>query len=309
MGTWAQIQVWTDDPVRSRQAIQDAWAELDRIDALMTTWTQTSEVSRINLAAGDGKAVPISTELFGVLTSASDASRLSGGAFDVTVGSFSGLWKFDEDKDGSLPDPAAVKARKKLVGWRDLVLDAKATTARLKKKGQKITLGGIAKGYGVDRAVQVLRDAGVVDFIVQAGGDLFVSGRHGDRPWSVGIRNPRGPADDFFAFASIEDRTFSTSGDYERFVLRNGKRYHHILDPRTGNPASLCRSVTVMAKTGLEADRLSKAFFVLGPKKGFALAEKLPDVDAVFVTAKNEVLITSGLRPVLKIVRSPTDAP
>jgi len=117
-----------------------------------------------------------------------------------------------------------------------VIVDPKARTVRLRKQGQKITLGGIAKGYAVDRAVAILREGGLVDFIVQGGGDMFAAGQRGGRKWRVGIRDPRGPRDDYFAFADVQDMTFSTSGDYERYVVKDGKRYHHILDPATGYP-------------------------------------------------------------------------
>jgi thiamine biosynthesis lipoprotein len=303
MGTVIALQAWAEDD----EATVAAFAEFDRVDRLMTTWIEDSDVSRINAAAGSGKGVPVSDEVILVLLEARKASQLTGGAFDITVGSFSGVWKFDEDKDGTIPDDATVQARRKLVSWKDVVIDQKKKTVRLKKKGQKITLGGIAKGYAVDRAVAILRARGLVDFVVQAGGDMYVSGRRGDRKWRVGIRDPRGGRDDFFAMAEIENMTFSTSGDYERFVIKDGKRYHHILDPRTGYPASGVRSVTVMAKNALYAEGLTKGIFIMGPEKGMKLVEKLPDVEAVIVDANNQVLVSSGLKEPLKIVHPPTD--
>src|SRR5262249_41846782 len=292
MGTVVHISIWAADDLKAVAAIDKAFSEFDRIDRLMTTWTDTSEVSRINLAAGDGKPVTVSPELIGVLQKADEASRLSDGAFDITVGSFSGVWKFDEDNDGSIPAPELVAERKKLVNFRDLVLDPARHTARLKKKGQKITLGGIAKGYAVDKAVAVLRAAGFVDFIVQGGGDMYVAGQRGDRHWRVGIRDPRGPRDAFFALTEVEDRTFSTSGDYERYTIKAGHRYHHIIDPSTGYPADKVRSVTIMAKDATTAEGLSKILFIWGPERGMKLLERLPDVDAVIVGADNKVTVS-----------------
>lgn len=307
MGTIMTLTAWAEDDGKVVTAFDRAFAEFDRIDQLMTTWTAESDVARINAAAGDGTPVQVSPEVILVLQHAAEGARLSGGAFDVTVGAFSGVWKFDEDRDGSIPDPALVAERRKLVDWHDVIVDPKKNTARLRRKGQRITLGGIAKGYAVDRAAGLLRAAGLVDFIVQAGGDMFVAGQRGARRWRVGIRDPRGARDDYFAFAEVQDMTFSTSGDYERFVVRDGKRYHHILDPATGYPAMLTRSVTVMARDALTADELSKGFFILGPEKGMALVEQLPDVEAVFVGADNKVTISSGLTGKLKIIHPPTD--
>ena len=177
MGTVISVTAYTDDEPRAVAAFDAVFREFDRVDALMTTWTPTSEVSRLNAAAGDGKPVRLSAELVGILARSLETSRGSDGAFDVTVGAFSGVWKFDEDKDGSIPSAALVAERKKLVGWRDLIVDVKHRTARLRQKGQRITLGGIAKGYAVDRGVALLRKAGLRDFILQAGGDMYVSGK------------------------------------------------------------------------------------------------------------------------------------
>jgi len=307
MGTYIHITIWGNDDEKAVAAIDEAFGEFERIDKLMTTWTDTSEVSRINLAAGSGKPVEVSQELIAVLERAGEDSKMSNGTFDITVGSFAGVWKFDEDNDGSIPAPELVAARKKLVNWRDLVLDPVKHTARLKRKGQKITLGGIAKGYSVDKAVAILRAHGFVDFIVQAGGDMYCAGRRGDRRWRVGIRDPRGPRDSYFALAEVEDRTFSTSGDYERFVIKDGKRYHHIIDPATGYPATGVRSVTIMAKDGITAEGLSKIVFIWGPERGMKLIESLPDVDAVVVDAQNHVTVSKGLKDKLTIVAPPTD--
>jgi thiamine biosynthesis lipoprotein len=145
--------------------------------------------------------------------------------------------------------------------------------------------------------------------MIQSGGDLYVSGRRGDRPWRVGIRDPRGPADESFAALDLTDSTFSTSGDYERFFIENGRRYHHILDPDLGEPATGCRSVTIVAESATLADALSTGVFVLGPTRGMELIERLPHVEGVIVSAKNEVLVSSGLRPHLMLLAPPTDAP
>jgi thiamine biosynthesis lipoprotein len=305
MGTVIVLKAWGEDDAAIVAIFADAFAEFDRIDALMTTWTPDSEVSRINAAAG-GKPVVVSEELIGVLESALAASRLTGGAFDITVGAFSGVWKFDEDNDGTLPDDKTVQARRKLVGWRDVIVDRKAHTVRLRRKGQKITLGGIAKGYAVDRVTTLLHKRGLADFVVQAGGDMYVSGRRGDRRWRVGIRDPRGARSDFFAMAEVEDATFSTSGDYERFVVKDGKRYHHILDPRTGYPAPRCRSVTVMAKDAVTAEGLTKGIFILGAEAGLELIKKVPGTEAVIVDSDNQVHTSKGLADRLKIVHPPT---
>lgn len=304
MGTLVVIKAWGEDDAATVRIFAEAFAEFDRIDALMTTWRDDSEVSQVNAGAG-GKPVVVSPELFEIMVHAVEYSKLTGGAFDVTVGAFGGVWKFDEDKDGTLPDAQLVAERKKLVDYRGITLDKKRRAIGL-RKGQRITLGGLAKGYAVDRAVAILRERGLVDFVVQAGGDMFVSGRRGDRGWRVGIRDPRAGRTDFFAVAEVQDATFSTSGDYERFVIKDGKRYHHILDPRTGFPASEIRSVTILAKDALTAEGLTKGVFILGVKAGLALCAKV-GAEVVIVDAKNQVHMSPGLVGKVQVIKPPTD--
>ncbi len=275
----------------------------------MTTWREDSEVSKINAAAGK-KAVPVSDEVFEVIELAQKVSRMTGGAFDITIGAFSGAWKFDQDRDGTIPSDEEIKKRKALVNYRDVILTrGKQKKVKLARAGQRINLGGIAKGYAVDRAEKVLRKQGLKDFILQAGGDLYVAGKKGDRPWRIGIRDPRGPRESSFAVAEIEDASFSTSGDYERFVFIGQRRYHHILDPATGYPAMRCRSVTVMAKNAAIADAWDTALFIVGVERGMKLVEKLPEIDAVFVDSDNKVHISSGLKDRVQLLKQPTDGP
>lgn len=323
MGTLIDITLWTDDATAAKAAADAAFGEFRRLDTLMSNWVETSDVSRINAGAGT-RAVTVSDETLRVVGLSQKIARKTGGAFDITVGAYRGLWKFDEDLDGTLPDPAEVEARRRLTGYRDLLVDLKHHTIKLRRKGMAITLGGIAKGYAVDRAAAILRDRGLKNFIVQAGGDLFVSGTKGPQKWRVGIRDPRGARDATFALTELEDRTFSTAGDYERGFVKDGVRYHHILDPKTGYPTRGCRSVTVIAKDALTADAWDTTLLILGVERGLKLAEKLPDIEAVFVDAKNRVRVTSGLTLVdgdvkahiasglagkILILQPPTDAP
>jgi thiamine biosynthesis lipoprotein len=310
MGTNVQVTFWTDDEEGAARGAQAVFDEMNRLDALLTVWGDDSEVAQINAAAGK-RAVAVSDETFLIISRALDISKRSKGVFDITVGGFVGLWNFDaQNIDGVVPDPAEVKKRLKVIGWRGVLLDKKKHTVKLKKKGMKITLGGIAKGYAVDRGVAILKDLGFANFIVQAGGDMYVAGTKGGKRWMVGIRDPRGGEGETFAVAPIQDHSFSTSGDYERtFVDANGVRYHHIIDPRTGQPARATRSVTVMAKDAFTADSWSKVLFIQGADKALPLVEKMDDFDAVWVTAKNDVVVSSGLKDLLKILQPPTDAP
>ncbi|MGN6110808.1 MAG: FAD:protein FMN transferase [Kofleriaceae bacterium] len=307
MGTAISVYFWTRDDAAANRAADAVFAEMKRIDAQMTTWTPDSEVSRINAAAGD-HPVEVSESTFAVIERAQDIARRTRGVFDITVGAFKGLWKFDEDMDGTLPEPAEVKKRLALIGYRNVVLDKARRTVFLKKKGMSITLGGIAKGYAVDQCVKLLRDQGFTNFMVQAGGDMYIAGKKGTDPWMVGIRDPRSATGSYFAVAPIEDHSFSTSGDYERGFVKDGVRYHHILDPRTGQPARATRSVTIRAHDAFTADAWSKVMFILGPKeaKKVIAREKLSDFDAVWIDDRNEIQTTPGLEPALRLLKQPT---
>jgi thiamine biosynthesis lipoprotein len=315
MGTRCTIQAYHHDQALFERAVRAAMAEIERLDRLMSTWVASSDVSRINAAAGNGEWIAVSSETFEVLDKSLWIARESQGAFDITVGAFKGLWKFDQDNDGSLPARADVLARQKLVDYRDLLLDPQQASARLRRKGQSLTLGGIAKGLIVDRAVAALRAAGLKDFLMQAGGDLYAAGRHGERDWRVGIQDPRAAhgeersSDSSFALLSLADSAFNTSGDYERFILKDGKRHHHILDPRSGFPVPHTRSVTVLAPTSFLADTLDTAVFVLGVEQGLKLIAKVPGAEAVIVDAQNKVHVSPGLGGRLRLLRAPSDGP
>jgi FAD:protein FMN transferase len=308
MGSELRVSVWTATDGGAGSATDAVFSEFDRLDALMSVWKDGSDIQRLNAAAGE-HAVPVSPEVREVLRVAHQVSEWTGGKFDVTFGALSGLWKFDHDQDNRIPDRREVLKRLPLIDYRRLKIDDEAGTAFLERKGMRAHLGGIGKGYAVDRAVAMLRQRGFNDFIVQAGGDMYVSGRRGDRPWRVAIRDPRGPEDRSFASLDLTDGSFSTSGDYERFFMKDGRRYHHILDPDLGEPATTCRSVTIVADNATLADALSTGVFVVGPDEGMKLVERLPHVEGVIVSAKNEVLISSGLRGRLMLLAPPTDAP
>lgn len=310
MGTHIVFAAYTTegvDAVKVRAAFDAAVAEIKRVEALMTTWRDDSEISRINAAAGKA-AVAVGDETYAIVENSIHTSRISGGTFDITFHSLHGLWKFDEDLDPHPPQEKDVKARLPFVDWRNIKLDASKKTVMLTKAGTQIGLGGIAKGYGVDQAVKVLERAGLTSFFVQAGGDLFARGKKPDgTEWQAGIRDPRGPESKYFAKLALGDHAFSTAGDYERSYIVGGKRYHHIIDPRTGQPATACRSVTVWAPTALLADGIDDAVFILGPQKGLELVESLDDVGAVIVDAKNNLWVSKRLRGKLEVVGVPSE--
>jgi thiamine biosynthesis lipoprotein len=306
MGSELRLSAWTTSEATAVSAFDRVFAEFDRLDGLLSVWRPKSDVQRLNEAAGLAP-VTVSRELIEVLQAAREAGDLTDGKFDITFGALSDLWRFDHDQDNRIPDPAAVRARLPLVNYRAVQVDARAGTAFIEKRGMRVHLGGIGKGYAVDRAAAILRGRGVRDFMIQAGGDLYVGGQRGGRPWRVGIRDPRGPADAIFAALDLSDGTLSTAGDYERFFIEGGRRYHHLLDPDLGEPARGCRSVSIVAGNALLADAIDTGVFVMGPEKGMALIERLDGVEGVIVTDKNAVLISSGLKGRLMIVAQPSE--
>ena len=305
MGTQITITAYTTDPAAFAAACKAAFAEFDRLEALLTVWRNDSDVSRVNAAAGEA-AVKVGPETLRAVKVALALAEATDGKFDVTFGALAGLWRFDHDQDDRIPTEEEIAARLPLVGWELVTLDEAAQTVRLAKPGVRLHLGGIGKGFAVDAAVALLKAAGLTDFMVQAGGDLYVSGKRGDRPWRVGIRDPRGGSEAFFAAAEVQDGTFSTSGDYERSFIKDGVRYHHILDPDLGRPARGVRSVTVMAKDAVTADALSTGVFILGVKRGLEVVERMDGVGAVIVDDANEVHISARLEGRVKVFRDPT---
>jgi len=307
MGSELRLSAWTADERAAVSAFDAVFAEFDRLESLMSNWRQGSDVERLNAAAGD-RPVPISRDVVSVLQTAHQISEWTGGRFDVTFGVLSGLWRFDHDQDNSIPDMSEVRARLPLIDYRALKIDPAAGTAFLERAGMRVNLGGIGKGYALDRGIAIMRARGFRNFLIQSGGDMYAAGRRDGRPWRLGIQDPRGPGGQIFARIDVSDSTFSTSGDYERAFVREGRRYHHIIDPATGEPAQGCRSTTILTDRAVIADGLSKSVFLLGVDKGMALLERLR-IEAVVVTSTNQVLITPGLKGRLELISAPTDAP
>jgi len=308
MGSELRLSAWTDRESDAAAAFDAVFAEFDRLEQLMSVWRDGSDVQRLNAAAGR-QPVSVSADTLKVLREARQVSEWTGGRFDVTFGVLSDLWRFDHDQDNTVPDMAEVRRRLPLIDYRALRIDDPPGTAFLTRPGMRANLGGIGKGYAVDRGVDILRRRGFHDFMIKSGGDMYVAGRRGGRPWRVGIQDPRGPADRIFAAIDLSDSTFSTSGDYERAFVKDGVRYHHIIDPTTGEPARGCRSATILTDRAVLADGLSKVAFWLGPKDALALFDRMPNVDAVIVTSTNEVVATKRLQGRLQLLAAPTDAP
>ena len=294
------------DEAHVHAAIEKAIEEIGRLESLMTTWKDDSEVSRINQSAGKSP-VRVGPETFDVIAKSLWISERSGGVFDITFEAMHGLWRFDEDLEKRLPDSSAVAERRKLIDYRRIVLDREKSTVFLNRPSAKISLGGIAKGYAIDKAKEILLAAGIEDFLAQAGGDLYVHGRRADgSPWMAGVRDPRGPEGSYFARMPVVDHAFSTAGDYERSFVLDGKRYHHIIDPRTGFPATASRSVTIWARDALTADALDDAVFILGAEKGLSLVDSVDDAGAIIVDADNRVHVSKRLKDKVVFESAPT---
>jgi thiamine biosynthesis lipoprotein len=310
MGTRVTFVAFTTPAVderRTRAAMAKALAEIARLESLLSEWRDDSDIGRVNTRPGEW--VKVGPEALEVIEKGRWAGELSSGVFDITFQALSDVWKFGSASDPTprVPTRAEIEKRRKLVDYRRVETDAANAAVRV-GSGQKLGLGGIAKGYIVDRAARVLRDAGLDAFLVQAGGDLYGAGKKPDgSPWVSGIQDPRAAIGEFFATIALEDHAFSTAGDYARAYVANGKRYHHIIDPRTGYPATACRSVTVWAKDAFLADAVDDIVFILGPEKGLPLVESLEDVGVVIVDAKNRVLVSKRLENRVSILHAPSD--
>jgi len=311
MGTHVVITTYTTrelDEAAIRPKLDKALAEIRRLEALMTTWREDSEISRINQAAGK-KGVAVGPETFEVIQRSIAVADRSEGVFDISFESMRDLWRFDENKVEEVPSKARIDEARALIDYKKIKLDHMDKSVMLQKPGMRLSLGGIAKGYAVDAASKVLSAEGLASFYVQAGGDLYVRGKKPDgSPYRVGVRDPRGKGPtDYFAMIDVTDHAFSTAGDYERSFVKDGERFHHIIDPRTGYPARASRSVTVWAKDAFTADAIDDAIFILGPEKGLSICEEIEDCGAVVVDAKNKVWVSKRLESKIQILRDPTD--
>ena len=278
MDTLVQVSVWGKAKVPCEAGVDSAMSVLAAFDTLL----------------GDGRVGPSDTaildapEVKRMLSVAADVYRVSGGLFDPTIGAVSRLWVFGEG--GVVPDADSIRSGLTHVGLAQWM-------AGRDRRGALLDLGGIAKGCAVEAAAAKLAALGFKSAIVSAGGDMRLLGKRPDgKPWRIAIRDPR-REDSFAGYLELEDVAVSTSGDYERFFTSDGKRYHHILDPRTGSPSPASVSVTVVAPEGTESDALSTAFFLMGHHDGAVLAESMPGVGAVFIYGDGDsVEVTGSLR-------------
>jgi thiamine biosynthesis lipoprotein len=293
MGSRFEVAAVHPDAATAWRALEAAYAEVDRLEALLSEWREDSETSALNRNAGV-RPVAVSPEVLALVQRALAVSRLTGGAFDLTWLSVGRLWDFQAAHPAK-PDPAALREALGGVGAGKVVVDAAAGTVFLPDPRTRIGFGAIGKGWAADEGVRVLRAHGATGGVVNAGGDLRAFGRREDgRPWRVGIANPLA-RDRVFGYLEVSDGAVVTSGDYERFVTIDGVRHSHILDPRTGYPARGVRSATVVCPSAELADALATAVSVLGVERGLALLDALHGVEGLLVDEQGEIHLSKDL--------------
>jgi thiamine biosynthesis lipoprotein len=288
MGTVAWVTIYGLGDEEAEAAAGDAVRELHRVESMMSNWKRNSEISRLNRES-DGKPYNISRELYHVIERSLHYSRVTSGAFDITSRPIVQLWGF-QGGSAHLPSEAEIAEALQRVGYRKIMLDGESTSI-IMPPAMELDLAGIAKGYGVDRAVIMLKNHGVERALVNLGGNIYALGTPpGEKGWPVGIRDPRGGRSVAGSLLLV-DEAVATSGNYENYVEIEGAIYGHIIDPRAGRPVSHVLSVTVVAPTALEADALSTGLFVLGPESGERTISQLEGINALFAIPNGKSVV------------------
>ncbi len=302
MGTLAFVTAGAPNEQIAQEAAGAGLAEIRRLEELLSTWIPTSDLSRANAEAGRA-GVAVSVETLDLLTVSLEIARLTEGAFNVVIGPAVEAWGFPEHP--RLPQQARLNTIRPLVDLSQLEVNEEAGTVYLRREGMRVDVGGIGKGFAADMAADVMRQAGATSGVIAISGDIKTFGRMPDgERFLFGIQHPRVEGE-LLGRLELEDEAVSTAGDYQRYFVQDGVRYHHILDPVTLVPARFCQSVTVVAKDGVWADGLDTGIFVMGPERGMALVERLPDVEAVMVDQAGRVVVSSGLKSRLVLLEVP----
>ncbi|NFG96370.1 FAD:protein FMN transferase [Clostridium sporogenes] len=301
MGTIINIKAYGKNADKAVQASVD---KISDIENKMSLNISTSEINKINKNAGIAP-VKVSKNTFDVVKASLIYSEKTKGSFDITVEPLVSLWGIGTDK-ARIPSKDEINNALKLINYKDVVTNEKESTIMLKRKGQAIDLGAIAKGYTADELKKVLLNYNVSSAFLNLGGNVYVLGNKPDKtPWKIGVQNPLEPRGDYLGIVSVSDKSVVTSGNYERFFERNGKRYHHIFDTKTGYPAEKgLISVSIISNKSIDGDALSTSVYTLGLDEGKKLIESLKDVEAVFVTNDKKVYITSGLKDTFKLTNT-----
>ncbi|UCG77461.1 MAG: FAD:protein FMN transferase [Nitrospirota bacterium] len=301
MDTIVTISVVSDSSKEASVSINKVFGEITKLSELANFYSEKSELTAVNLSAGK-KPVKVSPELFEIIRLSLDIAGRTGGAFDPTMGAVTALWDFHDEV---LPDDTKLNEKAKLVSYKSVVLNDKKGTVFLKKEGMKIDLGGIAKGYAADIAIDLLKGDGIESALVSVAGDIRAYGSKPDgSPWMIGIRDPRpaSPTENILAALPLQEMAISTSGDYQRFFIREGTRYHHLLSPKNGRPVKGTQSVSIISDKAVITDSMATAVFIMGPEKGLKFADKMGYL-AVIVDDNGRIYISEGLRDVIEIKR------
>lgn len=295
MGTVFQVTVAGMPEAHAGPLIENALNEIARLEDVLSEWRHDSELSAINRSAG-GQPVRVGPDTMAVVRAGLEVSRWSEGAFDLSWAALRGLYTF-QPGERIVPALSEVRARLPLVDYEGVEVDPEASTVRLAREGMAIGTGGIAKGYAMDRAGELLRRGGATSYMIFGGGQVSVHGMRGDRPWRVGIQHPRDPST-YIAFLESTEGSISTSGDYEHaFLDDDGRHWHHIIDTDTGLPATRSVQVTILAPDGLHADALSTAAFILGPERALEMLARVPgNPEAVIIDRDLRIWTTPGTR-------------
>ena len=299
MDTMLELRFECTSQRRAEEVKKRVFAEVDRLESKLSRTEPGSSVSEINSNAGI-TPVSVDEEVFAVIEDALYYAEITGGAFDPTVAPLVDQWGFI-DQNYRVPEAEELEAALELVDYSLVEINYDQLTVFLPVEGMALELGGIAKGYIVDRVLEMLREEGLENAYVNAGDIGLLGNRPDGDPWRIGIRNPR-DNQDVIAIIPLTDKSVDTSGDYERVFEEKGVRYHHLLDPFSGMPADNLASVTVIADTTMDADVLSTAAFILGLEKGMALIEDREDLEAVFITPELEIHISSGLKDIIELM-------
>ncbi len=294
MGTLVFLTAVARDEHVANKAIEKGFSEIQRLEALLSTWIPESELSRVNDAAGR-MPIKVSAETLEVLEYSLEMDRLTAGGFNIAIGPAVEVWELS--REGRIPTQRELDAVRPLTNLSNLHINRTAETVYLAVPGMRVDIGGIGKGYAADLAAAVMQKAGASAGVVAISGDMKTFGRMPEgKRFQFGIQHPRKPPGHLLVRLELENEAVSTAGDYERFFERDGVRYHHILDPQTLRTARLSQSVTIVAKEGVVADGLDTGIFVMGPDQGMALIESLPGVEGVIVGQDGTVLVSSGLQ-------------
>lgn len=295
MGNHFELSAVSDSEAWAFERIDAGVSEIQRIEKLLTTFSDTSETSLINRNAGIAP-VPVSRETFNIIERSIRLSGITQGAFDITYGSVDKrLWNFDTNMK-ALPSKETAKKMVRLINYRNIFLDKDECTVFLREKGMRIGFGGIGKGYAAERAKQVMRDMGVDSGIVNASGDLAAWGyQPNGSPWTIGIVNPNA-ARQLFSYLTVTDMALATSGNYEKYILINGKKYSHTIDPRTGLPVTGIKSVTIISPNAELSDAMATPVMIMGIRAGLDMINQINNIEAILIDDNNHIFTSTNIR-------------